>query len=175
MKGSRVILSLLFPKIYLKSITHITPAMLGRLKIRGLILDVDNTLTTHDNPTPDHKVLSWLEIMRSHDIGMIILSNNRPARVSAFAQLLGMDFVAKAGKPKPGGFRQAAGRLGLSKVDVAVVGDQIFTDILGGNIWGATTILVKPMELEITRFFRLKRRLERDILKSYRKNRQGGV
>ena len=160
-------MSLFFPSLYLKSITALTPARLKLWGIRGLILDVDNTLTTHDNPLPSPEVLAWLETMRAHQIEMIILSNNRPERVRPFARLLGMGFAASAKKPLTFGFRRAAGRLGLSKNEIAVVGDQIFTDILGGNYWGARTILVRPMQPEKSRFFRLKRWLERDILRAY--------
>ena len=161
--------SAFFPNIYLKSITALTPALLRRLGVRGLILDVDNTLTTHDNPEPDAQVLRWLEVMRQQQIEMIILSNNRPRRVRRFAEILQMDFTANAKKPLACGFRRAAARLGLSKDKIAVVGDQIFTDILGGNLFGAKTILVRPLEPEKALFFRLKRWLERDILRAYAK------
>ena len=157
-------MSQLFPNFYLKSITALTPAILKRWGIRGLILDVDNTLTTHGNPHPDPDVLLWLKTMREHHIEMAILSNNTPRRVQPFAKVLRMDFVANAKKPLAFGFRRVAAKLGLAKDEIAVVGDQIFTDILGGNLWGAKTILVKPIQPETTSFFRLKRRLERDII-----------
>ena len=157
-------MSPLFPDLYLKSITALTPALLGRWGIRGLILDVDNTLTTHGNPHPDPGVLRWLETMREHHVEMVILSNNTPKRVQPFAKELRMDFVASAKKPIAIGFKRAAAKLGLKKDELAVVGDQIFTDILGGNLWGAKTVLVKPIEPETTGFFRFKRLLERDII-----------
>ena len=157
-------MSPLFPDIYLKSITALTPALLGRWGVRGLILDVDNTLTTHGNPHPDPGVLRWLKTMREHHIEMTILSNNTPRRVRPFARVLRMDFVANAKKPLAIGFKRAAAKLGLQRDEIAVVGDQIFTDILGGNLWGARTVLVKPIQPETSRFFRLKRRLERDII-----------
>ena len=167
-------MSLFYPDVYFKSITDITPALLRSWGVRGLILDVDNTLTTHDNPTPAPAVLRWLDIMRDHDIKMIILSNNTPQRIKPFAKALGMGFTADAKKPLPSGFKRAADELGLSKSEVAVVGDQIFTDILGGNHWGARTILVKLMQPEATRFFRIKRRLERNILSAYGKRKRAG-
>jgi len=156
--------SALFPDVYLKSIAALTPALLERWGIRGLILDVDNTLTTHGNPHPDPGVLLWLKTMREHHIEMVILSNNTPRRVEPFAGELRMDFVANAKKPFSIGFGRAAAKLRRPKSEIAVVGDQIFTDILGGNLWGARTILVKPIEPEATGFFRLKRLLERDII-----------
>jgi len=165
-----------FPDVYLKNITSLTPTLLRRWGIRGLILDVDNTLTTHDNPMPDPDVLRWLDTMRTHHIEMIILSNNNPGRIIPFAKELRMGFTANAKKPLVGGFRRAMDELGLSKDEVAVVGDQIFTDIWGGNRFGIKTILVKPMYPEESSFFRFKRRLERGILKAYSlgKKREAG-
>ena len=161
-------MSLFYPTLYLKSITAVTPALLKSWGVRGLILDVDNTLTTHDNPIPAPEVVKWLEVMRRSRIEMIILSNNHPKRVRPFAEVLGMGFTADAKKPRLSGFKRAAVTLGLTKDEIAVVGDQIFTDILGGNLWGAKTILVKPMELEKDRFFRFKRLLEGEVLKRRR-------
>ena len=153
-----------FPDLYLKSITALTPALLGRWGIRGLILDVDNTLTTHGNPHPHPEVLRWLKTMREHHIEMAILSNNTSRRVQPFAKELRMSFIASAKKPLRSGFERAAAKLGLAKDKIAVVGDQVFTDILGGNLWGAKTVLVKPIQPETARLFRLKRRVERDII-----------
>ncbi|MCL2579825.1 MAG: YqeG family HAD IIIA-type phosphatase [Oscillospiraceae bacterium] len=158
-------MSLLYPTIYLKSIAAVTPDLLSRWGVRGLILDVDNTLTTHNNPDPAPEVEGWLELMRENHIEMIILSNNHPGRVRPFAQALGMGFTANAGKPRLVGFKRAAAELGLPKEQIAVVGDQIFTDILGGNRWGARTILIKPIEPENDLFFRVKRRLERIVMR----------
>ena len=159
---------LFHPTLYLGSVTDLTPERLQRWGVRGLILDVDNTLTTHDNPVPPPKVLRWLETMREHHIEMMILSNNSPERVRPFANILRMGFTANAKKPLPGGYRRAAAKMGLAKRQVAVVGDQIFTDVLGGNLFGVRTVLVQLIEPEKTRFFRLKRWLERGILKGYR-------
>jgi len=138
--------------------------LLKSLGIRGLILDVDNTLTTHDNPEVDTGVQRWLAVMREHKIKMAILSNNTLRRVQPFADALRMGFVANGTKPLARGFEKAAAKLSLAKSEIAVVGDQIFTDILGGNLWGARTILVKPIKLEDTRSFRIKRRIEQGII-----------
>ncbi|MGI6403156.1 MAG: YqeG family HAD IIIA-type phosphatase [Oscillospiraceae bacterium] len=160
-------MSFFYPTLYLQSIACLQPAQLQRWGVRGLILDVDNTLTTHDNPVPHPEVLIWLEQMRSAGIAMIILSNNHPPRVKPFAELLGLPFTADAAKPLPKGFRRAARDLNLPKDQIAVVGDQIFTDILGGNLFGAKTVLIKPIQPESTWFFRLKRRLEKGILRKF--------
>jgi len=156
--------SVLFPDHYLKSVTSLTPALLKRWGIRGLILDVDNTLTTHGSPDIDGGVQRWLAAMREHHIKMTILSNNTLRRVQPFAKALRMGFIASGAKPLARGFERAAAKLSLAKNEIAVVGDQIFTDVLGGNLWGAKTVLVKPIRPETTTRFRIKRRIEQEII-----------
>lgn len=165
-------MSVFFPTLLHRRVTDVTKAQLERLGVYALILDVDNTLTTHGHPEPAEKVMDWLEEMRSAGIKLIILSNNKEKRVQPFAQRLGLEHTSRAAKPLPVGFWRAARRLGLPPARIAVVGDQIFTDILGGNWFGAATILVEPIRPETGWVFRLKRRLEVRILRRYRK--QGG-
>ena len=87
-----------------------------------------------------------------HDAGLkvLVFSNNREARVGKFCRALGADFISQAGKPFSAGFRRAAERLGLPLEQIAVVGDQIFTDVFGGNRMGALTCYVQTLD---RRFF----------------------
>ena len=117
---------LFFPTAIAPKAYDISPDMLQSMGIQGLILDIDNTLTTHDHPIPDQQILEWLERMRSAKIRLILLSNNHPPRVKPFAQKLGLAFEADGKKPLPGGYRRAALAMGLSPQNTAVVGDQIF-------------------------------------------------
>lgn len=78
-----------------KSILNVTPEILSEMGVRALILDIDNTMTTHDNPVPVEGLFGWLDNMRSHGIKMMIVSNNHPPRVIPFAKLLGLEFVAR--------------------------------------------------------------------------------
>ena len=148
-------------------ILNISPQKLTERGIRGIILDVDNTLTTHDNPTPLQGVIEWLAAARQCGLKLIILSNNSPERIRPFAELLGLDFEANGQKPLPTGYRRALARLGLSAKETVAIGDQIFTDVLGARLAGIYCIFVDPIEMESTRFFRLKRWLERPILKGF--------
>jgi HAD superfamily phosphatase (TIGR01668 family) len=161
-------MSLFYPTIMRKRVSDITPEVLKGLGVRALLLDVDNTLTTHNNPVPDSDALEWLAEMQKAGILVCLASNNRMRRVRPFAKSLGADYVANACKPLPVGFFRAARRLRLPAKAFAVVGDQIFTDILGGNLFGAKTLLLEPIEFETGPFFRLKRKLEKGILKKYR-------
>lgn len=117
-------------------------------------------------------MLAWLEKMRAHGIRLVIVSNNNDRRIRPFAEQLGLAYTANALKPLVFGFRRTAKKMGLSGRQIAVVGDQIFTDILGGNRFGAVTILVEPLQPETGLFFRLKRRLELRVLRRYRKRKE---
>lgn len=150
--------------VALRSVLQIQPGLLRQYGIRGLMLDLDNTLTTYDNPAPAEGVLSWIGLMRQAGIAMMIVSNNRPHRVQPFAAALGLPFVAEGAKPLPRGFRLAQKRMQLPFSQLAVVGDQIFTDILGANLCGVKSIYVRPIQYENKGFLRVKRWLERPFL-----------
>ena len=165
-------MALLFPTTAVPKAYDITADGLRKMGVEGLILDIDNTLTTHDHPVPDSRILQWLDQMRAADIRLILLSNNHPPRVAPFAQKLGLAFEADAQKPLPGGYRCAASAMGLSPRQTAVVGDQIFTDVLGANLAGMPSILVEPFQMEPFFRFRLKRFLEKGILRRYWKKQR---
>lgn len=159
---------LLSPRLMLGKMIDITPALLHDSGISTLLLDVDNTMTTHDNPVPAEGVAEWIDAMKAEGFRLIVVSNNSEERVSPFAGLIGLEFVSMARKPLPSGFRRACTLAGVLPKEAAVVGDQIFTDILGGNLLGAYTILTEPYQLEDMPFFKLKRALEKPVISSYR-------
>ena len=144
----------------------ITPAFLKKHGIKGLILDVDNTLTTHDNPVPAEGIIQWLENMKKNGIKLIIVSNNHAERVRKFADPIGLDFVSDSGKPLKRGYTAAMKKMGLSPEETAAVGDQLFTDVWGANLAKVRMLYVEPMELEpkSKRFIRFKRVLEKPFL-----------
>lgn len=158
------------PDYHLQSLLQIDLDFLKKAGLRALVLDVDNTLTTHGNPVPAAGVLEWIGEMRAEGLPMLIVSNNSHERVEPFARLLGLEFVSRGAKPLPAGFRRAQERFGLPAAQIGAVGDQIFTDILGGNLAGLTTILVDPITPETGPFFRFKRGLEKPFIR--RMNRQ---
>ena len=144
--------------------SDITPQKLKELGIRGLILDLDNTLTTHDNPVPADGILEWLDCMKKNNIKLMIVSNNHPPRVKPFADMLGLDFVSEGRKPLTKGFREASQKMNLPKKQLAAVGDQIYTDVLGANLYGIKMLYVQPIEHEKTNFFKFKRKMEKPFL-----------
>lgn len=154
---------MLHPTIALRSVCDITPELLRSMGIRGLMLDIDNTLTTHDNPTPAPGVQAWIRTMRENGIDLRLVSNNHPPRVKPFAKVLGIQAICDANKPLSSGFERAAQSMHLGKHEVAAVGDQLYTDILGANLFGCRSFYVAPMAKESWKkqtFIRVKRILE---------------
>ncbi len=147
-----------------RRVTEITPDILEKLGIRGLILDLDNTLTTHDNPVPGEGVLDWLDVMKKNNIRLMIVSNNHAPRVKPFADMLGLEFVSEGKKPLTKGFKEAVEKMGIPKKHIAAVGDQIFTDVLGAGLFGVKMLYVDPIEHEKTTFFKVKRKCEKPFL-----------
>lgn len=151
----------------------ITPQYLHAHGIKALILDVDNTLTGHGSQQLPEDIAAWLEEMRTAGITMMICSNNIASRVAPFAERIGLSFRAFCCKPSPLGLRWAHKALGVQKHEVALVGDQIFTDALGANLYGIPVLLVQPMHEDTKATIRLKRWLEQPFLDAYYK--KGGT
>ncbi len=147
-------------------VIDITPKFLKRKHIKGIVLDIDNTLTTHNNPIPPQSSMDWLASVKKAGIKLIIVSNNKPPRVEPFAQLLKLDYVANGRKPLPYGINEAVKKIGFDKSDVAAIGDQIFTDIMGANLAGIRSCFVFPIEPETSLPFRFKRTIEKPLLPS---------
>lgn len=154
------------PTYVFNDITGITPKFLKRKHIKGIVLDIDNTLTTHNNPVPPQSSMDWLASVKKAGIKLIIVSNNKPPRVEPFAQLLELEYVANGRKPLTYGINEAVKRLGFEKCDIAAIGDQIFTDIMGANLAGIRSCFVYPLEPETSLPFRCKRTIEKPLLPS---------
>jgi len=138
----------LFPKAYYKSILDIRPEHLTARGITLLLVDLDNTLVPYKAPSPTAELMAWREQMEAGGVQVFLLSNSRkPTRPGSFAGQLGIDFIGHAGKPKRSGFLTAMERTGRTPAQTAIAGDQIFTDILGGNRANVTSILIQPIRL----------------------------
>lgn len=159
---------LLKPDIKLEKITDITPQILKKYNLDSLILDVDNTLSTHHGNVLTDGLPEWLNLMLENGIKLMVLSNSKEKRVKPFAEKIGLNFISLGLKPLPFGYIRALKALGSKRKTTAIVGDQIFTDVLGGNLVGVKTLLLTPILLENTAGFRFKRKLERVIFKLYK-------
>lgn len=161
-------MALFKPKMRIGKMIEITPDMLQAEGVRALLLDIDNTMTTHDNPVPAEGVREWIDRMKAQGFLLMVVSNNNGERVRKFAALLELPFEGHAKKPLPVGFRRACERLGVQPKEAAVIGDQIFTDIMGGNLLGAYTVMTEVYEPEPMPFFKFKRACERFIMQFWR-------
>lgn len=162
-------MSLLYPTVMLRRAYEIDEPLLHKLGVSTLMVDVDNTLAGVDSPTPHGKMAEWLERMANAGFKVVLLSNNKVKRVKPFADSLKLEYMANGMKPLPISFRKLADSLGVRPCQVAVVGDQILTDILGGNLFGAKTILVEPLMEDGGFLFNVKRGLEIRIIRRYRR------
>lgn len=160
----------LTPDEMVDSIYHMDLSALQKKGIKAIIADLDNTLVPWGACDINPELLNWVNSVKNVGLQLAILSNNSPSRVSEMAERLNIIGISKAIKPRRGGFRSIAARFGLAPSQVAVVGDQLFTDILGGNRSGMYTILVIPLSSREFIGTRIMRRLERIFLGRIKKN-----
>ena len=164
-------MALFKPTVMRDRLADIDVDTLKKLGVKGLVLDVDNTLSRHFDQTPFEGIDAFLKEMRGSGIKLIILSNSPKSRVEPFAKKLDLDFEYKAKKPLTGGLKKALRKMELSENEVMLCGDQLFTDMLCGNFSGVKTLLVSPVHLERGAGFKIKRFLEKPFLSRYRKNK----
>lgn len=154
------------PDLYYRSVPEIDLDGLKARGIRLLMLDLDNTLVPRNTTDAESDVHEWVQLAKSLGFGVTIVSNNWHERVQHAADSLGVAIEAKGTKPFPGVFRRALASTGVSAAESAIIGDQIFTDMLGGRFIGATRVLVTPLAPETDpAHTRLLRILERRILR----------
>lgn len=135
----------LIPDYVFDSIYEITPLFFRAHGLRGMLIDLDGTMASSRAPLPPEKVRPWLDELQSAGIRVLVLSNNKESRVKRFCAPLGVPFLHRAIKPLGRGFRRGARALGLLMHEIAVVGDQIYTDTFGGNRVGAVTCFVRSI------------------------------
>lgn len=158
--------SLCTPDLRVDTVYQIDLQQLKRRGIRGLVLDIDNTLVTYDDAVAGEELSVWLERLSQAGFSAVLVSNNSRARVKRFAASVRLPWYARALKPCKRYLTQACRGMKILPENTALVGDQVFTDILGGNRMKMFTVLVSPISDKDTRFVRLKRKLEKYLMKS---------
>ena len=135
----------IYPNEYFKRVQDISIEFLIKNNIKALILDVDNTLIDYyKNLSED--VIKWSVEMKGQGIKLYILSNtNKKEKVEMVAKKLEISYKLFAKKPSKKGFKQVQNELNFESKNIGVVGDQIFTDVIGGNRSKMFTILVDPV------------------------------
>jgi HAD superfamily phosphatase (TIGR01668 family) len=163
------------PELIVPSITDLTPEFFQTRGLRAALLDVDNTLVLWHGTEVDPAVLDWIRELKAAGMRFCLASNTRRARrLAALGETLGIPYELGVAKPRLAGMRRCLARVGTPPEATAMIGDQLFTDIWGGNRCGLYTILVRPMsthEFIGTRV--ISRPLERVVMAALR--RQGLV
>ncbi|WCK53522.1 YqeG family HAD IIIA-type phosphatase [Aneurinibacillus sp. Ricciae_BoGa-3] len=157
-------LSLLVPDLHVESVYEIDLHELKARGIKGIITDLDNTLIEWNRPDATPKLVQWMREVEELGFSVVIVSNNKQTRVSKVAEPLGVPYIHQARKPTLAAFREATRRMNLSVAETVVIGDQLFTDVLGGRRMGFYTILVVPVAASDGIFTRINRMLERVAL-----------
>lgn len=161
---------ILYPKLYLNSVTEISMEILEKHRLKGLILDVDNTLIDIDKNMPEG-IPKWIENLRKQGISLCIVSNtNHKEKVETVAKKLGIPYIYFAKKPLKGGFKRAKAILKLENEQIGVVGDQIMTDVIGANRSKMFPILVKPIDEKDIWITKIKRPIENKIIERYKRS-----
>lgn len=149
----------LYPNDWVSSTYAIDFAKLYEQGYRGVIFDVDNTLVPHGAPA-DERAIALFTHLKELGYGCMLLSNNKEPRVKSFNDQVGVQYIYKAGKPNPANYKKAMEIMGTNTENTIFVGDQIFTDVWGGNLADIRTVLVKPIlpwkeeiQIIIKRFF----------------------
>ena len=135
----------LLPELMTESVTNLTPEFLQRRGIRLLMLDFDNTIVPYTTDIPTGTMEAWLHEMLNSEVKVCVVSNSKRDRVKVFCGKYGIPCITHSKKPFAKGITECLDRFGLSVSVCALAGDQIFTDTLGANCAGLTSILVKPI------------------------------
>ncbi|MCW5882769.1 MAG: YqeG family HAD IIIA-type phosphatase [Anaerolineae bacterium] len=156
------------PDLVVRSVQEIPLQNLAAWGIRGLLFDLDNTLMEHHGERFDPFVTLWIKATLAQGFKVAIASNSPPERIVTLSAELGVPGIARSGKPRRGGLRQALAVLDLRPDEAAMVGDQIFTDVWAGRRLGLYTILVDRYARHEPWFIQAKRPLERAVLRRRR-------
>jgi HAD superfamily phosphatase (TIGR01668 family) len=165
-----VLLKKFIPQLQVDTIYQIDLQQLKVNGIKGIITDLDNTLVGAREPNTNPQLVEWLKLVDQLGFQLVIVSNNSKLRVAAFSDAIQLPYISRAQKPFNKSFHRGLQLMNLQANQVVVIGDQLLTDVLGGNRMGMYTILVTPFSLEDESFFtRINRRIERFICRMMKK------
>lgn len=137
----------LLPRIIVEHLTDVTPELLRQQGVKALLMDFDNTIVPYTTNEPTASMDAWLRKMQASDVFLCVVSNSKKPRVVRFCEAYDLNCVTHSRKPFQKGIREALRRYGLDPKTTALVGDQIYTDVLGANCGGLTSILIQPIAL----------------------------
>ena len=157
------------PEYYFKTFNEASADFLTSIGVKGIVLDVDNTLEPYENPLPGDHVKQWLTELKEQGISAAIVSNNGGERINLFNSELGLPVYYKAKKPFKKNVLNAMKDMGTDKSNTILMGDQVFTDVWAAHNTGIRAILVPPIKDKTDVFTKFKRLLEKPILQKYKK------
>lgn len=158
------------PDIYQKSIHAINYDLLYSRGIRCLLIDLDNTIVPVTMKETNKKTKELFDSLKSKGFKIIIFSNSNKSRLKPFKEELDVDCWSSVHKPLSGKYKKVMQMYGFQESQIACIGDQLLTDIKGGNKMGLTTILVNPVGVKEPFTTRINRHFEKEILRKLRDN-----
>lgn len=157
------------PDMYVRDIYAIDYNKLKSYGIKCILFDLDNTLVPYHRKKPSRKIKDFIEKLKDMGFKVIIFSNSNRKRLTPFKNTLEVDCAASSRKPLQAKFKKVLVEYEYSQSEVAMIGDQIITDIYGGNKMGIFTVLVKPITSKEAFITRLNRNVENIIIKKLEK------
>ena len=159
------------PEYYFNTYKDASPEFLISIGVKGIVLDIDNTLEPYEHPKAGEEVISWFGKLKAAGIKTAIVSNNNAERVNTFNEEFNMPAYPDGAKPFKTNVLKAIADMGVTKEEAILMGDQIFTDVWAAHNAGIPAILVPPIKDKKDIFTRFKRLLEYPIIMSYKKKR----
>ena len=157
----------LYPNAVARRVWQITPQLLNSWGVKGLILDIDNTLTADRSQELPDEVAGWLDTMRKAGVRLTIVSNGAEKRVRPFAQKLGLAYLYRSAKPLPFALMAAQHRMGVKHSQMAMVGDQLYADRMAAALYGIPGLMVIPRGPDLGAQVILKRKWEKKHWQEY--------
>ena len=159
------------PDYFIDSLSELPAELLLRNNIKLLLIDIDDTLTKDRSQNIDSQTLDWILSMQKSGLKLFLISNNFYRRVRPFADKVSLPFIYLSCKPLPVGFLWALIKTHIKRENTLIIGDQIFTDILGANLVGVKSVLVEPKSTSKKFFMKFKRTIETHIKSNLEKNK----
>lgn len=166
--------SKLIPTYIFNDVIEIKPEFIKSINIKGLLIDLDGTLESSKTIKPSEKILVWLASLESNNIEFAIVSNNNEGRVSEFCKDTNIKFLSEAMKPFKSGIKKGLELLNMRAIDVMMVGDQIFTDVLGGNKMGLKTAYIYSIDLD-EKHIAFRHKFEKRYIRRCKHNGQNNI
>ncbi len=157
----------LMPNLIVESVFDITPLLLNSKGIKGILLDIDDTLVAHGGFDINNNVVDWLSMMKQNGFKIMLISNNSKNRVSQFSKTFDLPYISRSLKPFKFPFSKAKRLFKLKSSELCMVGDQIFMDILGANNAKVYSVLVTPLSIRKGITIKARRYFEKPIIRKY--------